>query len=263
MADNTQRHPVRQELKPAGLAPKQPRIQPLHRKARNTSNSVSRGYSRTSRVGKNLTQGITGGHGVLAGEMIFGFVIIFLRSIADYTPGSDPSTAGTEAPSKGASPMLLAAANIAVFFFLAIVANINSGWNKVANAFGALVVVALLFNSATELQAVETWISNANSGTTTTDGLTSTAVPVNNSAADQNAATSALAGITGLSGLVNGGGTTATTTPTTGTPGTPSAIPLIPSSLLPGSSSGQTVNINGKNVPISDIPTVSPTVLAG
>jgi len=94
------------------------------------------------------------------GEMVAAFVIIGIRAIADYTPASDTHSPGSEAPKKGASPIVLITATLAVFFALSFLAT-RGGWPaKTSAAFGLLMIVGLMINSSAELAEVAGWVEN-------------------------------------------------------------------------------------------------------
>lgn len=100
---------------------------------------------------------------VLMGEMIAAFAIIGLRAVADYAPAGDLHSPGAETPQKGASPISLIASTLAVYFVLAFLAT-RGGWAaRVAAAFGLLMIVALMINSASELSQVAQWFENIGS----------------------------------------------------------------------------------------------------
>lgn len=95
---------------------------------------------------------------VLMGEMVMAFVIIGIRAVADYTPASDYRSPGAEKPTKGASPISLIAATLAVYFVLAFLAT-RGGWPaRIASAFGLLMILGLMINSEAELSQVAQWV---------------------------------------------------------------------------------------------------------
>jgi hypothetical protein len=97
---------------------------------------------------------------VLMGEMVAAFVIIGIRAIADYVPSSDLRTGGTETPQKGASPVVLIVSTLSVYFVLSFMAT-RGGWPaRIASAFGLLMIVALMINSAAELNQVAGWVES-------------------------------------------------------------------------------------------------------
>lgn len=130
---------------------------------------------------------------VLMGEMLAAFGIIGVRAIADYVPGTDEHGPGSETPSKGASPIVLITATLAVYFVLAFLAT-RGGWAaRVAAAFGLLMIAGLMINSEAELAQVATWIENigtnsasqaapesSSSGSTGNSGSSSTTGPNSN-----------------------------------------------------------------------------------
>lgn len=100
----------------------------------------------------------TGYQHVLMGEMVVAFVIIGVRAVADYVPaGSAP---GTESPKKGASPIVLIVSTLAVYFVLSFLATRGGNAARVASAFGLLTIIALMINSAAELEQVAGWVEN-------------------------------------------------------------------------------------------------------
>lgn len=108
----------------------------------------------------------TGYQHVLMAEMLVAFTIIGIRSISDYVPADDTSKPGTEQPTKGASPIVLIAATLMVYFVLAFMAS-RGGWAaRVAAAFGFLMIVGLMINSTSELEDVATWIDNLGTNAT-------------------------------------------------------------------------------------------------
>lgn len=137
--------------------------------ARARANAGIRGFddtksSRSSKRSLNLgrfafnPKNPTGYQHVLMGEMVVAFVIIGIRAVADYVPaGSAP---GTESPKKGASPIVLIVSTLAVYFVLSFLAT-RGGWAaRVASAFGLLTIIALMINSAVELEQVAGWVEN-------------------------------------------------------------------------------------------------------
>jgi hypothetical protein len=127
-------------------------------------------------------KGITNPSGyqhVLMGEMVVAFSIIGIRAIADYAPSSDEHSAGSENPTKGASPIVLIVSTLAVYFVLSFLA-VRGGWSaRAASAFGLLMIVALMINSQTELQQVAKWVENigTNSTSQTAPNVTSPSLP--------------------------------------------------------------------------------------
>lgn len=97
---------------------------------------------------------------VLMGEMLVAFGIIGVRAIADYAPAGDSHSPGIERPQKGASPITLIVATLAVYFVLAFLATRGGFAAKAAAAFGLLMIVALMINSEAELGNVATWVQN-------------------------------------------------------------------------------------------------------
>jgi hypothetical protein len=125
----------------------------------------------------------TGYQHVLMGEMVAAFTIIGIRAIADYAPSSDEHSAGSENPTKGASPIVLIVSTLAVYFVLSFMAT-RGGWPaRVASAFGLLMIVALMINSGTELQQVASWVENigTNSANQAGSAATSPSLPANSS----------------------------------------------------------------------------------
>jgi uncharacterized membrane protein YgcG len=117
------------------------------------------------------------------GEMVVAFSIIGIRAIADYAPSSDEHSAGSENPTKGASPIVLIVSTLAVYFVLSFLA-VRGGWSaRAASAFGLLMIVALMINSQAELQQVANWVENigTNSANQATSNAASPSLPANSS----------------------------------------------------------------------------------
>ena len=126
----------------------------------------------------------SGGQSVVMVEFILAVAIIGMRAAADYVPASDESQTGSEAPAKGVNPLSLFAANCVAFAVLAFVGARGGNAAKAAGAFGALILVALLVNSQSEMGKVSTWVdtisgknspaASAQPGTDTAPSSTST-----------------------------------------------------------------------------------------
>jgi hypothetical protein len=125
---------------------------------------------------------------VLMGEMLAAFGIIGIRAIADYTPAGDMHGPGSEKPAKGASPVSLIAATLAVYFVLSFMAT-RGGWAaRIAAAFGLLMIVALMINSEAELTSVAQWVENigTNSASQPPVSTPNTNLPSDNSGSNSN-----------------------------------------------------------------------------
>lgn len=148
----------------------------------------------------------TGYQHVLMAEMLVAFGVIGIRAISDYTPASDISKPGTENPTKGASPIVLIAATLMVYFVLAFMAS-RGGWAaRAAAAFGALMIIGLMINSESELADVATWIDNlgANASNQSATSSPSTNLPNSSSSNNGNAGSNSSPSIPTIPGTVQG-----------------------------------------------------------
>lgn len=106
-----------------------------------------------------LVLGRTPNEHALMAEFLLAAGIVGLRSLADYVPADDASQPGAEKPARGAHPLTMLAALMAVFFVLALAAQSRSWIARGAIIFGALLDLTLLINSADEMQTVSGWFS--------------------------------------------------------------------------------------------------------
>ena len=135
-----------------------PIITPAQQMAR-----TRRGAQRVRKAGETtggLVSKLNRGNHALMTEFVAIMVIIILRALADYVPAEDESQPGDTTTPKGLEPLPLAAAAIATWFLLALVASMGRRASQAAVAFGALILLALLFNSNAELAKTGTWISS-------------------------------------------------------------------------------------------------------
>lgn len=115
---------------------------------------------RAYRGGAQAAARVTRGNSALMAEFIIVMAIVILRMLADYVPADDKSKPGEVRPDKGLAPLPLAAAAVVTWFLLATLATASRRASQIATAFGALLILALLFNSHAELAAVSTWIDH-------------------------------------------------------------------------------------------------------
>ena len=116
--------------------------------------------ARPARTAGGLVSKLNRGNHALMTEFVAVMLIIILRALADYVPADDESQPGDTTTPKGLEPLPLAAAAIAAWFLLALVASMGRRASQAAVAFGALLLLALLFNSSAELGQTGTWISS-------------------------------------------------------------------------------------------------------
>lgn len=116
----------------------------------------------------------------LVAEFLLAVSIISLRAIADYVPKGSGAEAGDEQPSKGAHPLTMLSATLAVYFVLALAARGNSWISRAAVMFGLLMDITLLINSSSEIETVSGWFSSTRGSGSSGSGSSGDSSPASN-----------------------------------------------------------------------------------
>ena len=113
------------------------------------------------RAASKITTAGGGTSGLLAAELLVGFVLVMIRALGDYQLTSEGTARGTlNTPANGGyGPFTVLAGLIGSFFGLSFLAAGGGKRAKAANAFGALIIVVLLIKSMGEIEIVSKFIT--------------------------------------------------------------------------------------------------------